>query len=258
MHARPDHLPPPDWTGLCDLRVAVPGGLTTVHAAAWPVDAISPRLVRIDPPQPLGDYCEEHGITDAISGGFFEKSQWIPMGEHRIDGEPIEFAPFDERWAPRRPTLSFDGEVRIARRCDLAAEPSGDLLQAGPMLVRAALPVVPARDDADPDGFSSEQEKFDEDITKGRLPRAAVGTGHGRLIAAVAQGRAPDEDGLTLRELADVLIQLGAVDAMNLDGGSSACLVADGDVRNTPREDDGTEIPHGRPAPTGIVLRSSR
>jgi len=258
MHPRIDDVPPPDWTGFRDLRVAITGGHTTVHAAAWRFEEISPRLVRVDPPRPLGDYCGEHGVSDALSGGFFAKPEWKPLGEHRIDGKAIDYVPFDEPWAPQRPALHMDGEVRIAPRCDLPDDPPGDLIQAGPTLLRAGLPVIPGHDDADPEGFSSETEHFDEDITIGRLPRVAVATGHGRLIAVVAQGRMPDQEGLTLRELADVLTHLGAVDAMNLDGGSSACLVGHGEMRNTPRESDGTEDPHGRPSPTGIVLRSSR
>jgi hypothetical protein len=258
VHPRIDDPPPPDWTGFRDFRVGVDGGLTTVHAAAWRFEEIEPRLVRVDPPRPLGDYAEEHGITDAMSGGFFAKPQWIPLGEHRIDGRTIEYEPFDEPWAPERPALHFDGEIRIARRCDLPDHPAGDLIQAGPMLLSGGLPVISPDDRANPEGFSSELEHFDEDITVGRLPRVAVATGHGRLLAVVAQGRVPDEEGLTLRELADVLAHLGAVDAMNLDGGSSACLIGHGEMRNTPRESDGTEDPHGRPSPTGIVLRSSR
>ena len=109
------------------------------------------------------------------------------------------------------------------------------------------------RDRSAPD--RARTEHFDEDITAGRLPRVAVATGHGRLIAVVAQGRVPDEEGLMLSELADVLAELGAVDAMNLDGGSSACLIGHGEMRNTPRESDGSEDPHGRPSPTGIELK---
>lgn len=252
---RIDDPPPPDWTGFRDLRVGLRGGQTTVHAAAWRFDEVDPRLIRVDPPRPLGDLAEEQSITDALSGGFFAKPEWLPLGEHRIDGQPIDHVPFDEPWAPERPALHIDSEIRIAPRKDLPADPDGDLIQAGPMLLRAGLPVI-GEDADDPEGFSSETEHFDEDITAGRLPRVAVATGHGRLIAAIAQGRMPDEEGLTLRELADVLAQLGAVDAMNLDGGASACLIGHGEMRNTPRESDGTEDPHGRPSPTGIVLKT--
>lgn len=253
---RIDDRLPPDWTGFRDFRVGVEGGLTTVHAAAWRFAEISPRLILLDPPRPLGDYAEESDVTDALSGGFFAKPEWKPLGEHRIDGKPVDHVPFDEPWAPIRPALHIDGEIRIAPRNELPADPDGDLIQAGPLLLRAGLPVVPHDGAGDPEGFASETEHFDEDITDGRLPRVAVATGHGRLIGVVAQGRMPDEQGLTLRELADVLAQLGAVDAMNLDGGASACLIGHGEVRNTPRESDGTEDPHGRPSPAGILLRA--
>src|SRR5687767_10131796 len=48
------------------------------------------------------------------------------------------------------------------------------------------------------------------------------------LLAVVVDGRGEEDSGLTLSELAEVLIELGAVTAMNLDGGGSSALVADG------------------------------
>jgi Phosphodiester glycosidase len=41
---------------------------------------------------------------------------------------------------------------------------------------------------------------------------------------------------------------------MNLDGGSSAALVAGGQRRNTPRSDDGELLPPGEPVPTAVLL----
>ncbi|MEX2154004.1 MAG: phosphodiester glycosidase family protein [Gemmatimonadaceae bacterium] len=63
----------------------------------------------------------------------------------------------------------------------------------------------------------------------GRHPRTAVGiAGNGkRLLLVVVDGRQkPYSDGMTLRELATVMLALGARDAINLDGGGSTTLVA--------------------------------
>jgi hypothetical protein len=52
----------------------------------------------------------------------------------------------------------------------------------------------------------------------------------------VCDGRAHDEAGLTLAELADALVELGADEAINLDGGGSASLLpARGARRADPR-----------------------
>jgi hypothetical protein len=62
----------------------------------------------------------------------------------------------------------------------------------------------------------------------GRHPRTAVGIAAGgrRLILAVVDGRqAPYSDGMTLRETAVLMRALGAIEAINLDGGGSTALV---------------------------------
>ena len=48
------------------------------------------------------------------------------------------------------------------------------------------------------------------------------------------------------------MTDLGAVDAINLDGGGSASLVVDGRLVNTPRERHDVEIPGGRLVPTAL------
>ena len=63
---------------------------------------------------------------------------------------------------------------------------------------------------------------------RGRNPRTAVGIANGgkRLILVVVDGRqAPYSDGVTLRELATIMLALGSRDAINLDGGGSSALV---------------------------------
>jgi len=58
-------------------------------------------------------------------------------------------------------------------------------------------------------------------------PRTAVGcTGGNHVIMLVADGRQTGSDGVTLSELADFMIQLGCVEAMNLDGGGSTQMAA--------------------------------
>ena len=42
------------------------------------------------------------------------------------------------------------------------------------------------------------------------------------------------------------MIDLGAAEAINLDGGGSASLVVDGALVNTPREEHGIELVGGR------------
>ncbi|HEX7937646.1 MAG TPA: phosphodiester glycosidase family protein, partial [Gemmatimonadaceae bacterium] len=61
-----------------------------------------------------------------------------------------------------------------------------------------------------------------------RHPRTAVGISSNgkRLLLVVVDGRqAGYSDGMTLRELAHLMLNLGARDALNLDGGGSTTMV---------------------------------
>ncbi len=162
-------------------------------------------------------------------------------------------APFDPPWNDSRSCLHVEnGEVRFAARSELGDEPEGDVLQAGPMLVRGGRGLVSPG--SDPEGFSAGARQFDSDITAGRYPRAALGIADGTLIAAVCDGRTDEDAGLTLDEMADAMIDLGASDAINLDGGGSASLVIDGILRNKPREEHGIDLPEGRPVSTALAF----
>ena len=74
------------------------------------------------------------------------------------------------------------------------------------------------------------------------------------VIAVAADGRTRHDAGLTLWELADLLVDLGARSALNLDGGSAAVLVAVGRRLNTPRTDEGEDMASSSPSVSAIVL----
>jgi exopolysaccharide biosynthesis protein len=74
------------------------------------------------------------------------------------------------------------------------------------------------------------------------------------LLAAVCEGRAAEEAGLSLAELARAMRMLGAETAINLDGGGSTSLVLDGRLVNRPREEHGIDIAGGRPIATAIAF----
>ena len=143
-------------------------------------------------------------------------------------------------------------ELEVASLRAVAPADGSDVLQAGPLLVADGRVVVSEGDDRE--GFSAGAHQFDSDITVGRYPRAALGVGDGRVLAVACDGRADDEAGLTLSELAQVLVKLGARSAINLDGGGSASLVCDGQLWNRPREEHGLELAGGRPISTALVF----
>jgi hypothetical protein len=86
-----------------------------------------------------------------------------------------------------------------------------------------------------------EQEKASKSFAEMRHPRTAVAKlKNGKFLMITVDGRQPGVSvGMTLQELADYLFSLGAVDAMNLDGGGSTTMFLDGKVVNTPSDKDG-------------------
>lgn len=233
------------------------GAATTVHVAEYPRRGVALRVVALGESEPLESWCRRAQVSDALVGGFFVTPAGAPLGELWVAGRRMPSVPFDPPSGPGRSCVAVDGRrVRLARRRRLPAAPRGDLLQAGPLLVRRGRPV--ARDGGDPEGFSSGSAQFDSDICDGRHPRAALGMSRDRLLAVACDGRAPGEAGLTLGELAALLVALGARRAINLDGGGSAALIAGGRLLNVPREAEGVEIPGGRAIATALAFAPRR
>lgn len=90
---------------------------------------------------------------------------------------------------------------------------------------------------------NGEEELFRNDVLQGRAPRTAIGiTADGQLLLVTVNGRQPNISvGMTLAELGRLLIELGAVQGMNLDGGGSTTMVIHDLVLNLPS--DGKERP---------------
>ena len=74
-----------------------------------------------------------------------------------------------------------------------------------------------------------------------RHPRTAVGFSRdsSTLIILTVDGRSENSGGMTLVELANVMRELGAWQAMNFDGGGSTTMVIEGKVANQPSDKEG-------------------
>jgi hypothetical protein len=228
---------------------------TTLHVASYDRRAFAARVVVLDRPTPLVRWCAEQGVNDAVVGGFFARPEYVPLGHVQVDGRPAPSLSFDAPWGDVRACVQITSEgVRIARRDQLGAAPTGDQLQAGPLLVGPRqVAVAPGQD---VEGFSAGAHQFDSDITEGRYPRAALALAGERLLLVACDGRTDRDAGMTLPELAHALVKLGATDALNLDGGGSASLVYDGRLRNRPRQEHGVDLLDGRPIVTAIALQA--
>ena len=90
-----------------------------------------------------------------------------------------------------------------------------------------------------------------------RQPRTAIGaTADGKIVLLVCDGRnMRGSAGFTLAELADKLVALGVVNAVNLDGGGSSTIVgAEGKVLNKPSDTGTKETIVQRSISTAVVI----
>lgn len=77
----------------------------------------------------------------------------------------------------------------------------------------------------------------------GRNPRTAIGyTKDGNLVLVAVDGREGSSIGMTLRELASFMKEIGCVNAMNLDGGGSTVMYVKGQIVNRPQNKGGIAI----------------
>jgi hypothetical protein len=234
--------------------VLADGDETTVYVVGHPLDGLRPRVCLFRQPRRLDWWCAKRGIDEAIVGGFYLRDPFRPLGDLWVGGEHVQGTPFPPEYRDLRPALHLsDGEIRIAPRGELPDAPDGDLLQAGPLLVRDG-EVVFDRDE-DREGFSAGCDQFDSDITLGRHPRAAVGIADSTLWVLACDGRRSRVDaGLTLGELAAAMVELGCHTAMNLDGGGSTTLVHRRHLLNRPYSEQDQPAPASRPVVTALIL----
>lgn len=85
-----------------------------------------------------------------------------------------------------------------------------------------------------------EQERSSRAFVETRHPRTAVARlRDGRLLLITADGRTEESAGLGLNDLATLLVELGAVEAINLDGGGSTTMYVNGKLVNKPSDKEG-------------------
>ncbi|HMX38078.1 MAG TPA: phosphodiester glycosidase family protein, partial [Ferruginibacter sp.] len=98
---------------------------------------------------------------------------------------------------------------------------------------------------------NNEELKFAGKAIGDKHPRTCIGyTNDGYLIIMAIQGRFPGiAEGATLEQEARLLVGLGCVEALNLDGGGSSCLLINGKETIQPSDKGGQ-----RPVPAVFMI----
>lgn len=122
-------------------------------------------------------------------------------------------------------------EVRTRQRTDPDAGFEPDfILGGGPRLIAAGRSVI-----------AEDASSYAEAFYTTRHPRTAIGRrADGRLVLVTVDGRQPALSvGMSIAELAALMLELGCTEAMNLDGGGSTTMVAGGRIVNSPSDATG-------------------
>jgi exopolysaccharide biosynthesis protein len=99
---------------------------------------------------------------------------------------------------------------------------------------------------------NNEERMFAGKAIDDKHPRTAMGyTADGKLVILVVQGRMPGiAEGASLTHLAKLLLDLGCVEALNLDGGGSSCMLVNGKETIKPSDKEGQ-----RAVPAAFIIK---
>jgi len=190
---------------------------------------------------------KQYGAVAAVNGGFWKE-----------EGKPAGILKINSQWlgTPIKPRgaigWTFDGtHVLIDRvltsedldRCQdnrkITVVPVSDLAHTTPQEwqdldhIVGGTPVLVSQGNIVED-YSVEQTL--ESFLIKRHPRTAVGIKeNGEWVFAVVDGRFFNLwGGMTIKEMATLMQQLGCVNALNLDGGGSSTMIMNGSIINRP------------------------
>jgi len=179
-------------------------------------------------------------ILGVNGGGFYRSSQGgkelvVPLGNTVIDGKLVQ------GFSPSSNGLFFAGIDTGGRLMGGLYTDKEQLLRENPWQGVSFVPIL-IQDRMPPD--------IPREWAHQRHPRTIIGEyANGDLVLIVVDGRQANwSSGVSLEEMQIKLLELGVIEAYNLDGGGSSTMVFAGEVLNRPS--DGRE----RPVATNIVI----
>lgn len=189
----------------------------------------------------LDDFYEKYGATAVINGGGFADPNGMGKG-----GKPNGIVVTEGKWLQNHAggktfgtIIGFDENDRLVIRQDIEKSEAKNLalrdaVAFSPALILNGQPV-------DNTGYRTELSC-----------RTAIGQREdGAVLMLVVDGRQPDSLGSSMAELTQILLENGAVNAANLDGGTSTALYYKGIKVN-----DGTSPDRvSRNMPTAFIVR---
>lgn len=196
-----------------------------------------PKRVKVGYAQNLGvvgetthDIAERYGAVAAINGGGFVDV--LPDG--KLGG--IGAIPDGIIMSGGEVVYPKDANSKMSVSSVMAIDSEGHLIVGGPYTInelknKNVKEVVCFTPYLIKDG----KQFIPENTLQGSHPRTAIGQdSKGRIILLVIDGRQGIKIGATLKEVQKIMLDLGAVNAMCLDGGGSTTMYYKGSIINNP------------------------
>ena len=204
---------------------------------------LDPSRVFVGKPEVYGGYgmtldalCERYGAIGGVNGGaFFDEegggTGGYPDGLTIADGEAF-MAGHERTFAGfTKDNVLFVGDI--------------DLESAEDFNIRCGVSFGPAL-------IVNGQGVYGGFMETGINPRTAIGQrADGAVLMLVIDGRQMHSVGCSFGDVRDVMIDFGAVNACNLDGGSSTVMYYNGEYINSPSSASGTS----RTLPNGFLFK---
>ena len=188
--------------------------------------------------QTINMIAEKYGAIGGINGGAFRDEGGAgngnyPEGLTIIDGEMVESA----RWGSE-PFVGFDAD---------------GILHVGYFTYEDCVNMnIVGGVTFDPPLIINGIPQDTSWLASGVNPRTAIGQrADGAVLMLAINGRQLSSMGATYADLIDIMLEFGAVNAMNLDGGSSTVMYLNGELVNTPSSESG----YSRGLPNAILFR---
>jgi len=152
----------------------------------------------------------------------------LPAGDSAVQAIGVD-AGWLSAHAQQGQRMSVFEQLRTAWGAPFPLNPQMSIASAGPVLLQRGRVAI----DAVSEGVLDPRDLNDYTFSAYRHARTFAGIDRrGRLILATADGIPGVSAGLTLTEEADLMRSLGAINAMNLDGGGSTQFASEGQLLN--------------------------
>ena len=157
------------------------------------------------------NYIPKNGGVISASGKFKDELNFLKVGDKFVVGFHLQ-----------SPGETFASVDKTPRRTE-------DIVSGVPQLIKNGKIDI-----------TWEEEKIGKSFVETKHPRTAVAKlKDGKFLMVTVDGRSESSGGISLPDLAAFLLEMGATDAMNLDGGGSTTMFLNGKVVNHPSDKEG-------------------